>query len=249
MIKKGFTLVEVVIVVVVVGVLATIGFPVYQNIVGGAKAKVCETNLKALQTALDLYAINNDSIPASLSMIPREYIREAYNRVLNNSDSWKIKIAFIITDWKERGLAHASFLAQEIAKGNISIITCPIDEDPPSEGGISYGMNSALADMSSDDYRALGGGMPVIADCESDIFDSPDDFAQRHKRYNFVSPVSYYQAVTKSGVVVNNLGNSTVCPADNSQCSAVCTGSDNEFGGGQFANHGQCVSACQSLCN
>ncbi|MDD5669910.1 MAG: prepilin-type N-terminal cleavage/methylation domain-containing protein [Candidatus Omnitrophica bacterium] len=233
MAKQGFTLVEIVVVVVIVGILTTIGFPVYHNIVENSKAKVCETNLKTLQTSLDIYALDNDTMPASLSQLPQKYIRMAYKQVLSGKDAWKIKLAFIIVDWKEHGIAHAAFLKDDVARGNITLVTCPMDLTGPSKGGISYGVNASLANMSSIDYRKLPPATVLIGDSDSATFSGVDGLARRHKQYSFFSPQPYYQAVTKEGSLVTNLssapagsnssGGSGDCQAKKKQCMDNCT--------------------------
>jgi len=231
MAKQGFTLVEIVVVVVIVGILTTIGFPVYHNIVENSKAKVCETNLKTLQTALDIYALDNDTMPASLSLLPQKYIRMAYKQVLSGKDAWKIKLAFIIEDLNEYGIAYAAFLKDDIARGNITLVTCPMDLTGPSQGGISYGVNASLANMSSIDYRKLPPATVLIGDSDSATFSGVDGLARRHKQYGIFSNQPYYQAVTKEGSLATNLSTAAAssnsgggdCQSKKKQCMDNCT--------------------------
>jgi prepilin-type N-terminal cleavage/methylation domain-containing protein len=209
---RSFTLIEVVISLVIVSILITVGMPLYMNVIENSKARVCESNLKALRTALDIYAMEHDQFPASLSLLPRKYIREAYKRQMEEKDAWQIELAYFILRWREQGTAYASyFLKDEIAKGNLNIITCPMDSSgTPASGGYSYGVNVLLTDITYADYKALAGNTPIVADCDSATFTGPSEFAyMRHKRYRIypgiLYPMPYYQAITKDGTLLTNL--------------------------------------------
>lgn len=194
--KQAFTLMEIIIVVIVIGILATVAIPIYQNTIEDAKAKVCQTNLEALQVALDIYAMENDKIPATLSQLPWEYIQRAYVKILQKKDAWKIKLAYFILDRQKRDFAYAQSFIDRLAKGDIKLITCPADPNPPPEG-ISYGLNSNLANMTSQEYRALSADTLLIGDCESVTFTSSDDLSKRHKHFF----ENYAQTINKEGKV------------------------------------------------
>ena len=58
--RKGFTLIEVLVVVIILGVLATIVIPKIASSTGDAKAAKCSANWGMLIRALELYGVNND---------------------------------------------------------------------------------------------------------------------------------------------------------------------------------------------
>ena len=191
MAHRAFTLLEIIIIVVVVAVLATVGLPVYKNTVEDSKAKVCQVNLKAISAALDVYAMEHDTIPGDLSKIPSEYLEKAYAKIMQEKGSWRIKLAYFIVGSQERGLAYAGLL-HDISGGNIKLITCPADTTPPSAGGVSYAISGVIANQSSRYYRALAGGTTVVADSNSaNGLSRPGDLDPRHKRYNFLSANKY----------------------------------------------------------
>ena len=56
--QKGFTLVEIVIIIVVLGILAAVAIPKYQNITGEAKEAACRAALGSLRSAITIYYAN-----------------------------------------------------------------------------------------------------------------------------------------------------------------------------------------------
>jgi type II secretory pathway pseudopilin PulG len=60
--KKYFTLVDIVISLIILGILATLGLPLYNNAIENAKAKACEMNLKVLLGALEAYSLEREII-------------------------------------------------------------------------------------------------------------------------------------------------------------------------------------------
>ncbi len=63
--KAGFTLIELVIIIVVLGILAAVAVPKYQDITAEAKESACRGALASLRSAITIYyaneAIKNDS--------------------------------------------------------------------------------------------------------------------------------------------------------------------------------------------
>lgn len=67
--KKGFTLVELLVVVLILGALAAIAIP---RIIGGAtnaKINACKTNVDLVNSQIELYYANEGSWPASLGAL------------------------------------------------------------------------------------------------------------------------------------------------------------------------------------
>ena len=65
--QRGFTLLEVMIVVAVVAILALILIPNFSNARAEAQVSACESNLRSIATALELYYADNQQYPAAAS--------------------------------------------------------------------------------------------------------------------------------------------------------------------------------------
>lgn len=207
--KKAFTIMEILIVVVIIGILATLGLPTYQNVIEDSKAKVCETNLEALNTSLEIYAMEHDVMPGDLSELSPEHIQKAYTRILQEKGAWKIKLAYFIVGWEQRGLAYAGLL-NDIASGNKVLITCPA----AAPGTRSYGLNSILLHMTSQAYRNLSSDTLFIGDCENVTFTNFTDLKEIHKHYGILTRDTYAQAIGKDKKVKVKKGGS-VTPKGN----------------------------------
>ena len=59
--KKGFTLVEIMIVVAIIGLLAAIGIPSFQKARSTSQTKACINNLRIISSAKDQCAIENNN--------------------------------------------------------------------------------------------------------------------------------------------------------------------------------------------
>ncbi|MDD2752652.1 MAG: prepilin-type N-terminal cleavage/methylation domain-containing protein [Candidatus Omnitrophica bacterium] len=196
--KKSFTLIEIMVTLVILGVVATIAMPVYRNVIEDAQAKVCQTNLKVLDAALNIYVMENDAMPGDLSDLSPRIIKKAYAQVMQREDIWKVRLAYSVVGWYKSGLAYAGLL-HDLARGDIKTLTCPSDPTPPREGGVSYGMNAALINIRNQNFRALPNDTDVIGDSETPTFADPAALTARHAHIGMfgVEADNYSQSVSK----------------------------------------------------
>ncbi len=75
--KHGFTLIEVLVVVIILGILATIVIPRIASSTGDAKNAKCSANWGMLIRALELYGANNDgAYPADQTAFDADILNE-----------------------------------------------------------------------------------------------------------------------------------------------------------------------------
>ena len=65
--QKGFTLVELMIVIVIVGILAAVAVPIYQSNIKKAKMSECDAALGTIRTSLRVYFAEHGTYPANAS--------------------------------------------------------------------------------------------------------------------------------------------------------------------------------------
>ncbi|WP_026957843.1 type II secretion system major pseudopilin GspG [Aliagarivorans taiwanensis] len=67
--QRGFTLMELLIVIVIMGLLMSLVAPTMFSKVGSSKIKTAEAQMQMIATALDVYRLDVGSYPASLSQL------------------------------------------------------------------------------------------------------------------------------------------------------------------------------------
>lgn len=92
---RGFTLIEVLIVVTLIVVLASVGLPVYQNSVHRAREATLKENLFRMRDAIDQYYADKTKYPASLEdLVSEGYLREIpRDPMTDSSETWQTEAA------------------------------------------------------------------------------------------------------------------------------------------------------------
>lgn len=67
--KKGLTLIELLIVIIVLGALVAIAIPRITNASFNAKKNVCNTNVNTLNTSMEVYNNNKGAYPTTLTLL------------------------------------------------------------------------------------------------------------------------------------------------------------------------------------
>jgi prepilin-type N-terminal cleavage/methylation domain-containing protein len=174
--QKGFTLVELMVVVGIILVLSSIGLFAYNRVLASAKETVCKTNLRALSEAVILYLNDYDAFPASLGQLKPEYLEKGYAKA-RKEGGWALDVSLFLVRMDGSDDAHAQFLTYENLKeyGAVEkMFSCPAD----TNGGCSYGINRNLAGKK---WSEISGNVMVVGDCDQPVFQTVTDLPKRHR--------------------------------------------------------------------
>ena len=107
MAKKGFTLLEVLIVVIIIGILVAIALPQYTTTLEKAKSAEAATNVGNIRTALDRYWYQNGSISTTISDLdiddPNSITNKLYTYTITDGGTTSTTRIYTVTATRTAG--------------------------------------------------------------------------------------------------------------------------------------------------
>lgn len=88
--ERGFTLVELIIVMAVIGILLTIAIPAYVQSIKRAKEAVLKEDLHTMRVAIDQYTVDKEKAPQSLDdLVQAGYLKVVpIDPMTSRNDTW-----------------------------------------------------------------------------------------------------------------------------------------------------------------
>jgi general secretion pathway protein G len=89
---RGFTLIELMVVMAIVSILLAIALPIYSKSITRAKESVLRNNLFTLRSMIDEYTVDKQKAPESLQALVSEgYLRQVPQDPMTGSDqTWRV---------------------------------------------------------------------------------------------------------------------------------------------------------------
>jgi len=92
LLQRGFTLIELMVVMAIISVLIAIAVPVYQKSIIRAKESVLRSNLASMRNMIDEYTVDKQKAPEALQdLVTDGYLRQIpQDPITQSSETWKI---------------------------------------------------------------------------------------------------------------------------------------------------------------
>jgi general secretion pathway protein G len=92
--RRGFTLIEILIVVSIIGILVSIAVPIYQKSILRTRESVLRNNLFTIRTVIDEYTYDKQKAPQTLQdLVTEGYLRDIPSDPMTSSNqTWKIEM-------------------------------------------------------------------------------------------------------------------------------------------------------------
>jgi general secretion pathway protein G len=95
---RGYTLIEMIIVMAIISILVSIAIPIYQKALLRTKESLLKNNLFTMRTVIDEYTFDKQKAPQTLQDLVREgYLRAVPLDPITGRDDWKIIMEDAVT--------------------------------------------------------------------------------------------------------------------------------------------------------
>jgi type II secretion system protein G len=136
--KKGFTLIELLIVVAIIGIIAAIAIPNLLNAIQRGKQKRTMADMRAIGTAVEAFAVDNNKYPDSASSVTviTDDVEPIYIKKVPTADGWQQAFDYVSSP----PTAAQSYSIQSWGKNRSQEAAC----DAGSYKGITTNFNNDI---------------------------------------------------------------------------------------------------------
>jgi general secretion pathway protein G len=101
--ERGFTLIELIIVMAIIAILISIAVPIYASMIRRAKEAVLKEDLHTLRTSIDSYTVDKEKAPDSLDdLVQAGYLKTIpIDPMTGHNDTWITGQSDTMTDINE----------------------------------------------------------------------------------------------------------------------------------------------------
>lgn len=92
--RRGFTLVEILIVMTIVSLLVTIAIPIYTRAITRTKESILRSNLFTMRTVIDEYTYDKQKAPQTLQdLVTEGYLKQIpLDPITGTNDTWRLEM-------------------------------------------------------------------------------------------------------------------------------------------------------------
>ena len=228
--KKAFTLVEIMIALIIVAVLTSLSIVTFQKTIETNNDRICRQNLKVLQGAYEIYTIENNALPLTLSRLTPRQIHLAYEKVIGKPKENRLAGYF------NNLIGIKPAIAQSLGKyyGNDpKVRRCPADKTVSSDSAYtSYTLNPAFT--TKDDLDIYP---DTVLLSDTTFYHKKDIFSAETYRIG-ISPSDKYGTINQAGVTdgkitFEKLATSCLQYTNKGDCESTADDLDCEWKGGK----------------
>jgi len=124
--SRGFTLLELMIVIFIIGILASVAVPVYNQSIVQARESVLRSNLATLRKVIDQYTLDKQKAPQSLDdLVTAGYLRQIPLDPMTRETNWEVQNedTLMAVDQPEHGIFDVHSASSGIASDGTTYST------------------------------------------------------------------------------------------------------------------------------
>jgi general secretion pathway protein G len=199
---SGFTLVEILVVLAIIGILAAIILPVLSTVRGKGRAAVCQSNLRQIGTGITLYTQDYERYPRGLDAADK-YTPHIWAGVPGATEvmAQTPMLPDVLSSYvKEKNLWACP---SDIGYDYDDITNQPIDARPTGfeKFGLSYSYRTELTLLNLSEERVpLPAETNLLQDANGSFHGSSVPFVSENKRYNMLYVDGHVKSVDMSGL-------------------------------------------------